>query len=57
MVMILKDGDMKRVKSICGGCSRTSFFNSNTKAYSHFPIKSKCDDFKLIVEKLLIENK
>lgn len=43
------------VKNICGGCSRLSFYDPNTKSYSHLPIESKCDDFKRTVEKTLLK--
>ncbi len=42
-------------KNICGGCSRLSFYDSEKKAYSHTPIKTRCDEFKLIVEKTLLK--
>lgn len=54
----LKDNEICNqcwVKNICGGCSRKSFYNPVTKRYSNHPIKDRCDDFKNIVEKVLIK--
>lgn len=54
----LKDNEICHAcwaKNICGGCARTSFYDDEKKVYSHTPIKSKCDDFKKIVEKTLIK--
>lgn len=54
----LKDNDVCRhcwVNNICGGCSRMSFYNPDTKSYSHLPIESKCDDFRRTVEKSLLK--
>ena len=42
-------------KNICGGCARLSFYDSRKKGYSHEPIEPKCNDFRHIVEKVLLK--
>lgn len=41
--------------NICGGCARLSFYDSEKKVYSHTPIKSRCEEFKNILEKTLLK--
>lgn len=41
-------------KNFCGGCSRQSFYNNETKAYSSIPNGKNCEEFKEIVKKELI---